>query len=266
MHRPLHVTLSTCLLASALGACSASSSLQGETAETEEALATSNLETCDDATSYAVLRFTSGGRAPVCTPVVGQGGRWVSTTRPGACVPLADAPVGTRSGVLCSYTWEPSTSSRPASPDVAALDALANVVTVALGVGAGGGTTCNQTSDLPLVALQDLADVKCELPDPGLNPPRQCDVCGVPMWPGIVGRSLYFYETAPLRTIVVGTSNGSQKVMAFGSTASAPSLAGAPSPSSRPRRTFVQIPLPTLPRGVSYVSGSARGYAYTTAP
>ena len=127
----------------------------------------------------------------------------------------------------------------------------------AAGTGNGGDKACADTSYLPYVALMDQAGVKCPRNGSGdPNGPRECDVCGATVFPGVVASNLWLPSWSALHTIVVRLSNGSQHVLTVGP--SAPRKGAA----RQTRGSLVKIALPRLPHGVSYVEGPALGYGY----
>jgi hypothetical protein len=242
------------LLLGSVGACvvacsSASPDSSEPSAATNEAWShgSSAAYACPVATQYLLLTPVSAGTDPSCPWVSGKGGTWKKTEgyTPVDCTP--NAPDGT-DAILCSYTWSAWNS---APPDVDALLALPGV-DVAAGNGSGD-STCDADSMLRFSSLVNLEDVTCNTAHHGgPNPPRECDVCHQIATPGVVYDMLVL-PSQPLHTMAVSLTNGTRQVMTY----------SAPTTSSG--RSYLAIPLPTPPRGVSYVGGPAFGYGYTSA-
>jgi hypothetical protein len=238
-------------------ACSAAPSAP-EAEETSSAAVTNSTSTCPPAQNVIIITPLSGAIAKACPAINGRGGQWQATTDFKTRTCYAKDNSGNTSA-MCSYTWQ---STSGATPDTNALVALPNTY-VAADTG-GDVAGCAQASFLPVGAIENLANVSCPVPAGGGGPsgPVQCDTCGYPGFPGVIGPQLWLPSSNPYNTWVVGVNNyytGATSYQAI--TLSASQMHTSATVDSSMRFPFTVVTLPKPPAGFQY-DGSALGYGY----
>jgi hypothetical protein len=234
--------------------CSAAPSSDAPASSATDEALTGTATTCPASATYGVIVFVSPGVTPACPSVAGTHGTWVNAVDlpPLACAATRDPARGVP--VLCNYEWTPSPSHPGAAPDAGALESLPDVYLAPFGD--GGENACADVSSLPHAALLDEAGVTCPPRHGPPDGPAACTVCGVPMYPGVVGRGhLWLSASSSLRTVVVGLSNGTQRILTFDTPAQTATHTAHGS-------QHVVVPLPPLPRRLRYVDGPVLGYGY----
>jgi hypothetical protein len=238
----------------ALAGCSSNSpsdDAREAVADTTEPLA--SLRACPPAAHYAVI--TSG--APQCPDVAGSGGAWQATAPAAACV--AKTAAADPDSFFCLYTWASSTPDAP--PDAAVLETIPFAFVAPID-DAIGDPTCGYGSFSPWLAAEDQAGVACPFGPRGPNGPKGCDVCNIVLYPGVVGGYLVVPSSTAARTVAVGTTNGGEQLLML----DPGTRARAVTSHARTHSSYSVIALPSLPGGVRWVEGPARGYGYDPAP
>ena len=241
-----------------LAACSASPPHDdAPAARVDEALTADAFQTCPLGSNAIVIAFAPEGETPACTDVLGDGGEWIYSgpKKVRTCTATRDPERG--QPYACAYNWSPGSTTPSASPDTRALDALPDAY---VAEATGGGATCGDPSTLSYAAILDEAGVTCPAtPGSGPDNPRPCEVCGVPIYPGVIYGSMWLPASNGLHTVSVGLSNGTHQILSIAS----PAMNHSVTTQSRGRHAYVSITLPDLPKGVDYEDGPALGYGYT---
>ena len=204
-----------------------------------------------------MIAFAQPGATPACADVPGKGGAWIYSGPINTRICTATRNPERGQPYACTYRWSPGSSTPSASPDTRALDALPDAY---VAEASGGATTCGDPSTLSYAAILDEAGVTCPAtPGSGPDNPRPCEVCGIPIYPGVIYGSLWLPASNSLHTVSLGLSNGTHQIL----TIDAPTMSTSVTTKSHGRHAYVSIALPDLPSGVDYEDGPALGYGYT---